>query len=57
MGQTGERRWMRLPRDVAVLGLVSLLQDISSEMIHPLLPLFPANVLGADKAVIDLTFP
>jgi MFS family permease len=40
--------------NVVTLGLVSLFQDISSEMIYPLLPLFLANVLGADKAVIGL---
>ncbi|MFQ5596310.1 MAG: MFS transporter [Anaerolineae bacterium] len=45
---------MGLPRNVVALGLVSLFQDISSEMIYPLLPLFLANVLGADKAIIGL---
>ncbi|MFQ5344103.1 MAG: MFS transporter [Anaerolineae bacterium] len=45
---------MGLPRNVVALGLVSLFQDVSSEMIYPLLPLFLANVLGADKAIIGL---
>lgn len=52
--RAGRRRWMGLPRNVVALGLVSLFQDISSEMIYPLLPLFLANVLGADKAIIGL---
>ena len=30
----------RIPRGVAALGFVSLLMDISSEMIHSLLPVF-----------------
>lgn len=37
----------RLPRTVVGLGLVSLLNDFSSEMIYPLLPLFFTTVLGA----------
>lgn len=52
--QPHQRSWLGLPRNVVALGLVSLFQDISSEMIYPLLPIFLANVLGADKAVIGL---
>jgi MFS family permease len=37
----------RLPRTVLALGLVSLLTDLSSEMIYPLLPLFLSSVLAA----------
>ena len=36
-----------LPRTVWVLGLVSLLMDLSSEMIHGLLPVYLVSVLGA----------
>ncbi len=36
-----------LPRTVVVLGLVSLLNDASSEMITPLLPIFLTATLGA----------
>jgi MFS family permease len=36
-----------IPRAVVVLGLVSFLTDLSSEMIYPLLPLFLSSVLGA----------
>lgn len=38
--------------NVVVLGAVSLLTDIASEMIYPLLPLFLATVLGAGPAAI-----
>ena len=38
---------IKIPRTVWVLGFVSLLMDISSEMIHALLPLFMAGTLGA----------
>lgn len=37
----------RMPVGIWVLGIVSLLMDISSEMIHSLLPLFMVTVLGA----------
>jgi MFS family permease len=36
----------RIPRGVWVLGFVSLLMDVSSEMIHSLLPLFMVTTLG-----------
>ncbi|MFZ0692956.1 MAG: MFS transporter, partial [Alphaproteobacteria bacterium] len=35
-----------VPRGVWVLGFVSMLMDISSEMIHSILPLFLVSVLG-----------
>ncbi len=41
-----------LGRNVFAAGLVSLLMDVSSEMIYPLVPLFLANVLGVNKALI-----
>jgi len=36
-----------LPRSIVALGLVSLFMDMSSEMIHSLLPVFLVTVLGA----------
>ncbi|HEX7387228.1 MAG TPA: MFS transporter [Castellaniella sp.] len=36
-----------IPRGVWVLGFVSLLMDVSSELIHSLLPMFMVTVLGA----------
>ena len=41
-------------RNVLVAGLVSLLMDISSEMIYPLVPLFLSTVLGVNVTVIGL---
>ena len=42
----------RLPRTVWVLGFVSLFMDLSSEIIHALLPLFVTVTLGASVAVV-----
>ncbi len=41
-------------RNVIVLGLVSLFQDASSEMLYPVVPMFLAGVLGAPMTVIGL---
>lgn len=46
------RAW--LTRNVAALSAVSLLNDISSEMIYPLLPLFLTTVLGAGPAFLGV---
>jgi len=43
-----------LPRAVWALGLTSLFMDISSELIHGLLPLFLVVNLGASAAVLGL---
>lgn len=39
----------RLPANVKLLGAASLLNDVASEMIYPLLPDFLFTVLGGDK--------
>ena len=44
----------QIPSGVWVLGIVSLLMDISSEMIHSLLPLFMVTTLGASALVVGL---
>ncbi len=44
----------KLPRNVIVLGVVSLLTDMSSDMIVPLLPLFITSVLGAGPAALGV---
>src|SRR3989441_8349719 len=48
------RRYRSLPRNVFAIGLVSLLNDASSEIIYPLLPVFLSITLGASPAVIGL---
>ena len=40
--------------NVLILGLVSFLTDVSSEMIYPLLPLFLTTVLGAGPAFLGI---
>jgi MFS family permease len=44
----------RIPRGVWVLGFVSLLMDVSSEMIHSLLPLFMVTVLGTSALAVGV---
>lgn len=44
----------RLPRNVRVLSLVSLLQDAASELVYPIVPLFVTSVLGAPPSVLGL---
>ncbi len=43
-----------VPRNVKILGLVSLLTDASSEAVYPILPLFVTNVLGAPVSAVGL---
>ena len=43
-----------IPTSVLVLGLVSMLMDISSEMIHSLLPMFLVGTLGASTSFVGL---
>jgi MFS family permease len=45
-------RYRGLPRNVFAIGLVSLLNDASSEIIYPLLPIFLASSLGASARAI-----
>jgi MFS family permease len=49
-----ERNNAPLPRDVKVLGLVSLAQDTGSEMLYPLLPTFITSVLGAPVLAVGV---
>ena len=42
-----------LPRNVILLGIVSFLTDVSTEMILPVLPLFFVSI-GVEKAIIGL---
>jgi MFS family permease len=44
----------RLPAGIWALGFVSLLMDISSEMIHSLLPVFMVTVLGTSMWAVGL---
>jgi MFS family permease len=44
----------RLPRNVKILGLASLLNDIASEMVFPLLPGFLLTVLGGSRFALGM---
>ena len=51
---TGTRQLGRIDRSVWALGFVSMFMDISSEMIHSLLPLYLVGVLGASALTVGL---
>ncbi|OFZ97786.1 MAG: hypothetical protein A3H35_21450 [Betaproteobacteria bacterium RIFCSPLOWO2_02_FULL_62_17] len=44
----------KIPPAIWALGLVSLLMDVSSELIHSLLPVFMMSVIGASALTIGL---
>jgi MFS family permease len=48
------QRYRRLPRNVFAISHVSLLNDASSEIIYPLLPVFLSLTLGASPAIVGL---
>jgi sugar phosphate permease len=47
-------RWREIPGGVWTLGFVSLFMDISSEMIHALLPLYLVTVLGTSLLTVGV---
>jgi sugar phosphate permease len=44
----------RIPAGIWTLGVVSMLMDVSSELIHSLLPLFLVTALGASALTVGL---
>ena len=52
MSAPGRSRLKDVPRAIWVLGFVSMLMDVSSEMIHALLPLYLVTVLGASMTAV-----
>src|ERR1035437_1268243 len=44
----------RIPRQVILLGLISLFTDMASEMLYPVTPICLSGVLGASMAIIGL---
>jgi MFS family permease len=52
--QSGPDPLKQIPAGVWVLGFVSMLMDISSEMIHSLLPMFMMTTLGASALMVGL---
>lgn len=54
MKSTRKNSLRQIPSGIWVLGFVSMLMDISSEMIHSLLPLFMVTALGASALTVGL---
>jgi hypothetical protein len=52
--RTGMRARVHLPAGIWVLGFVSMLMDISSELVHSLLPVFMTTVLGVSMVTIGV---
>ncbi|QNK67181.1 MFS transporter [Variovorax sp. PAMC26660] len=52
--KTSDTSLLKIPAGIWVLGFVSMLMDISSEMIHSLLPLFMVSTLGASALAVGL---
>ena len=54
--ETSTRRatWQNIPTGVWALGFVSLLMDLSSEMIHALLPVYVITVLGTSALTVGI---
>ncbi len=48
------RRFPPMPRTIWALGFVSLFMDVSSEIVHALLPLFLTTTLGLSVALVGL---
>ncbi|MCO5163866.1 MAG: MFS transporter [Mesorhizobium sp.] len=53
-GSDTRRIWRRLPAGIWALGFVSLLMDVSSEMIHALLPVYLVVGLGATALTVGI---
>jgi MFS family permease len=52
--KTASVTWRSVPTTVWTLGFVSLLMDVSSELIHSLLPVFLTTVIGASTVTVGL---
>ncbi len=53
-GQLVRSTWRGIPRAVWALGFVSLLMDVSSEMIHALLPACLVTVLATSATTVGI---
>lgn len=54
LASENKRSKSQLPKSIWMLGLVSLFMDTSSELVHSLLPVFMASVLGASMTTIGI---
>ncbi|NTW71688.1 MAG: MFS transporter [Eubacteriaceae bacterium] len=48
------RKKSRLSKNVIILGLVSFFNDLASEMVYPIVPIFLTSILGAPIALVGL---
>src|ERR1700731_3470363 len=46
--------WREIPATIWALGFVSLLMDLSSEMIHAVLPLYLITIMGASTLTVGI---
>lgn len=53
-GEPARASWRRIPGGIWALGFVSLLMDVSSEMIHALLPIYMVATLGASTIAVGV---
>jgi MFS family permease len=53
-GYTSQQTWRRVPAGVWVLGVVSLLMDVSSEVVASLLPLYLTQTMMVSVAAVGL---
>jgi hypothetical protein len=54
MPQESLHGFRSIPRGIWALGFVSMSMDVSSEMIHSILPVFLVSVLGASATALGL---
>lgn len=54
MQASTDKKRLGISRNVVVLGLVSFFNDVASEIVYPLVPIFLTSVLGAPATVVGL---
>src|SRR3989337_280808 len=54
MSNSGVKSSPAIPRSIWMLGFVSLFMDVSSELIHGLLPVFMVSSLGASAFAVGI---
>ena len=55
LSNNSKKNKLGVSKNVFVLGLVSFFNDVASEMIYPLVPIFLTSVLAAPVAIVGLT--
>ena len=54
MARSKNQSWRDVPKSVVALGFVALFMDVSSELVHSLLPLFLVDTLGASLVTVGV---